>query len=260
MSQFRLFSFASAIAVSIALTSCGSNQTTNSSAPEANSSPATVAETTASEKNQDVDYMVSLGLMKGHLLVAKELLDEGQPELAEPHVGHPVEELYADVEGELSARNVPEFKTTLNQLHELVKSTPKDPKIVTQYEASIKAIDGAIAAIPETQRQSPQFVLEAIDGLLETAGEEYEAAIADGKFSELVEYQDSRGFVLYADTLYQSIAEPMSKENPKTKDAIAASFAELKKAWPSVNPPASPVMTPEQVSQLIGAIEKNSQP
>ena len=40
---------------------------------------------------KDVDYMAKLGLMKGHLIVAKELLDQQQPKQAEPHIGHPVE-------------------------------------------------------------------------------------------------------------------------------------------------------------------------
>ena len=46
---------------------------------------------------KDADYMVKLGLMKGHLFVAKELLDLKKPKDAEPHIGHPVEEIYTDV-------------------------------------------------------------------------------------------------------------------------------------------------------------------
>jgi len=38
--------------------------------------------------------------------------------------------------------------------------------------------------------------------MLKTA-EEYKAAIANNKFVELIEYQDSRGFVLYAEDLYK---------------------------------------------------------
>lgn len=142
MSKFYLFSLASISAILVALTGCNSSQTTSPSpSTSATQSPAVTTELTATTETKDADYMVSLGLMKGHLIVAKELLDQGKPDQAGPHVGHPVEEIYADVESELSARKVPEFKTTLNQLHELVKSAPKDPKLATQYEAAIKAID-----------------------------------------------------------------------------------------------------------------------
>ena len=60
---------------------------------------------------KDVDYMVKLGLMKGHLYVAKELLDQNQPKQAEPHIGHPVEEIYVDLEEQLNERKAKEFKT-----------------------------------------------------------------------------------------------------------------------------------------------------
>jgi len=41
--------------------------------------------------------------------------------------------------------------------------------------------------------------------MLKTAAEEYKAAIANNKFVELIEYQDSRGFVLCAEDLYKTL-------------------------------------------------------
>jgi hypothetical protein len=118
---------------------------------------------------KDIDYMVKLGLMKGHLFVAKELLDLNKPKDAEPHIGHPVEEIYTDVAEQLTERKVTEFKTTLITLEDLVKAGAKDnAKVTTNFKASMSAIDLAIAALPATQRQSPQFVLQVINGLLDT--------------------------------------------------------------------------------------------
>jgi hypothetical protein len=116
--------------------------------------------------------------MKGHLIVAKELMDARKLDEAEPHIGHPVEELYATVEPELKERNVPEFKSVLMQLHGSVKAKSDPSKMNPEYEAAMKAIDRAIAAIPATQLQDPTFVLAAINGVLATAQEEYSAAIA----------------------------------------------------------------------------------
>ena len=76
----------------------------------------TVQEVVLTGEAKDVDYMTKLGLMKGHLLVAQELLDLNQPKQAEPHIGHPVEEIYVDVEEQLNERKVKEFKTTLVSL------------------------------------------------------------------------------------------------------------------------------------------------
>ena len=74
---------------------------------------------------KDTDYMVKLGLMKGHLFVAKELLDLKKPKDAEPHIGHPVEEIYTDVADQLNERKVKEFKTTLITPRRLSKSWSK---------------------------------------------------------------------------------------------------------------------------------------
>ena len=219
----------------------------------------TIEDVVLTGEAKDVDYMTKLGLMKGHLVIAKELLDQQKPEQAEPHIGHPVEEIYVDVEEQLQERNVKEFKTTLIGLQDLVKSKPKDPQVKNNFEVSMQAVDGAIQGLPEQQRQSPEFVLQVVNGLLDAANSEYGAAIANGKVSAAIEYQDSRGFVNYADQLLNNVSDQMAKENPEAQKAIASSMTELKTAWPSAVPPAAPAKTPEQVSQLVKTIEQNAQ-
>ncbi len=219
----------------------------------------TIEDVVLTGEAKDVDYMVKLGLMKGHMLVAKELLDLKKPDQAEPHIGHPVEEIYVDVEDQLKERNVPEFKTMLIGLQNLVKSKPNDPQMGTQFGASMKAVDAAIAALPETQRQSSKFALKVINGLLDTANSEYQASIANGKIAATIEYQDSRGFVTYADTLRSNIAQPLTKENPETQKAIADTMTQLKAAWPSPIAPATPVVPADKVTQLVKTIEQDAQ-
>jgi Helix-hairpin-helix motif len=209
---------------------------------------------------KDADYMVKLGLMKGHLFVAKELLDLNKPKDAEPHIGHPVEEIYTDVAEQLTERKVKEFKTTLITLDDLVKAGAKDnAKVTTNFKASMQSIDTAIAALPATQRQSPPFVLQVINGLLDTANSEYGAAIADGKIKAAIEYQDSRGFVTYVEMLYQGIATKMAKDRPEEHKVITENLKQLKTVWPAAIPPATPVKTPTEVTKLIKAIEQSTQ-
>jgi DNA uptake protein ComE-like DNA-binding protein len=209
---------------------------------------------------KDADYMVKLGLMKGHLFVAKELLDLNKPKDAEPHIGHPVEEIYTDVADQLNERKVKEFKTTLITLEDLVKAGAKDnAKVTTNFKESMQSIDGAIAALPETQRKSPAFVLQVINGLLDTANSEYGAAITDGKIKAAIEYQDSRGFIVYADTLYQGIAATMAKDSPDEHKVIVENMKQLKTAWPAAIPPATPIKTVEEVGNLVKKIEQSTQ-
>ncbi|MEA5535050.1 hypothetical protein [Crocosphaera sp. XPORK-15E] len=253
MINFRYISPLLLVPFAITLTSCSQAEKTKDNAQ---SSPQEVVETDS--KNEDREYLTTLGLMKGHLFIAKQLIDQGKYAEAEPHIGHPVEELYGDIEEQLTKRNVKDFKSTLNQLHDGVKTNPKSDKIKGQYDTSIIAIDQAIAAVPADKLQSPETILPVINGLLKTANAEYEAAIANGKIVEVIEYQDSMGFLVYAEQLYQSIAKPMSEKYPEKNEVITTTLQELKTAWPSVNAPEKPVMTPEQVSELVTKIKDNS--
>ena len=218
-----------------------------------------VQEVVLTGEAKDVDYMSKLGLMKGHLLVARELLDQNQPKQAEPHIGHPVEEIYVDVEDQLNERKVKEFKTTLVSLQDLVKSNPKDSKVKTNFTSSVQAVDSAIAALPADQRSKPGFVLQVINELLDSANSEYGAAIANGKITAPIEYQDSRGFVFYANELYKGISSQVTQADPEAHKAIDTSFAELIKVWPSAIPPAKAVKIPNDVTKLVKTIEENSQ-
>jgi hypothetical protein len=217
----------------------------------------TIEEIVLTGEAKDLDYMVKLGLMKGHMYVAKELLDLGKPEQAEPHIGHPVEEIYADVEDQFNERGVADFKGLLIGLQDMVKAGAKNKtKVEQDFAASMNAIDGAIAKLPESQRKSPKFVLQSMAGLLETAKDEYDAAIADGKVKEAIEYQDSRGFVRYASELYQSVSANL---NPTAAGKMTKTLADLATAWPEPLPPQAPVKTPEQVAGLVKEVELAAQ-
>ncbi len=216
----------------------------------------TIEEIVLTGDAKDIDYMLKLGLMKGHMMVARELLDLKKPGQAEPHIGHPVEEIYADVEEQLKERNVKEFKTTLISLQDMVKAGAKDPaKTDAQFKLALNAIDGAIAILPETQRKNEKFVLQVITGLLDTAGSEYDAAIADGKVKEAIEYQDSRGFVMYAGELYTSIQPQVNQKSAPSAKRLATMLKELALAWPSPIPPATPTQSVESVTQQIKSVE-----
>jgi Helix-hairpin-helix motif len=217
----------------------------------------TIEEIVLTGEAKDLDYMVKLGLMKGHMMVAKELLDLGKPNQAEPHIGHPVEEIYADVEEQLNGRKVKEFKSVLISLQDLVKAGAKDKaKVEADFKAAVTAIDGAIAILPEAQRSDPKFVLQVLNGLLDTANSEYGAAISDGKIKEAIEYQDSRGFVVYSNELYRKIA---SKLKPESSSKIAADLKDLATAWPTALPPNVPVKTTDAVTKLVKGIEAEVQ-
>jgi Helix-hairpin-helix motif len=208
---------------------------------------------------KDVDYMTKLALMKGHMLVAGELLALGLPEQAEPHLGHPVEEIYVDIQEQLPDRQVAEFSDVLTKVQDLVQSKPSDPQVKASYDKAMTAIDKAIAALPTTQREDPAFTLQVINEMLDTAAAEYTAAISDGKISAPIEYQDSRGFVQYAkDTLLKSVQPKIAQKSASIATQIKTQIEQLYKAWPQPVPPATPVLTADKVVDQVKSIEKAS--
>jgi Helix-hairpin-helix motif len=210
---------------------------------------------------KDVDYLTKLGLMKGHMIVAGELLKLNLPDQAEPHLMHPVEEIYVDIQDQLSERNVPEFSNVLTKVQDLVASKPNDPQIQAAYDDAMTAIDKAIAALPADQLKKPSFVLQSVNEMLDTAAAEYTAAISNGKISAAIEYQDSRGFVAYAkNKLLKDIQPQLAQQNAGLDKDLLSKVETLYTAWPQPVPPQTPVKTVDQVVSQVKAIEQASAP
>jgi len=67
-------------------------------------------------------------------------------------------------------RKVPEFKSTLDELHDLSKSAPEKPEATAAFEKSVQSID-VIAAVRKSASVS-EFVLDVMNRMLKTAAEE----------------------------------------------------------------------------------------
>ena len=217
----------------------------------------TVEDIVLTGEAKDVDYLTKLGLMKGHMLIAGQLLKLNLPDQAEPHLGHPVEEIYVDIQEQLPERKVPEFSSSLTAVQDLVKSKPKDPKVATEYSSAMSGIDKAIAVLPANQIQSPEFVLQAMTEMLDTAASEYTAAISGGKITAAIEYQDSMGFVTYVkDTMFKSIEAKLTQQNAPLAKDLRSKLDNLSKAWTQPVPPNVPVVSADEVANQVKAIEQ----
>src|SRR3546814_632000 len=119
----------------------------------------------------------------------------------------------------------------------------------------MEKVSAAEEAVPEAERQSPAVVANVVIGLLRTAADEYEAAIVDGKFANVVEYQDSLGFVRTARRLIEERAEEIRSADADAYDAVVQQIAELEKVWPAVQPPDAPLSSAGEVSAKVSEIE-----
>jgi hypothetical protein len=212
-------------------------------------------EVSAVAVDPDRALATNLLLMKGHLRVGDALVRMGRWSEALPHFLHPIEELYGEVRDQLDQRDLPPFGDAL----ELLGRTVRRQGDLALYEQRLKEvsarIDAALQGVPEGRRQEPGFVAAVATDLLGTAAEEYGAAFEDDKLVNVVEYQDSLGFVQEAKALLEAHQARFTGEDAERLAEIRRHLAALEAAWPGVVPPEAPAMTPGEVLALASSIE-----
>ncbi|PSJ20611.1 hypothetical protein CVH10_16460 [Halomonas sp. ND22Bw] len=191
-------------------------------------------------------------MMKGHLTVARELYQEGESTAAQPHFGHPIHEHYDALEPAFEARGVEDVEPALQALIDETREGGEWGGHAEAYEAAFDAIDGALQTVDAELRDDVTFQSRVQLALLRQAMHEYEEAIDDGEFVNVVEYQDSFGFVQTAKALLEQHAELYDDE---TRETLLAAYDETLAAWPSAVAPASPVMTPGELSASLFKLE-----
>lgn len=201
-----------------------------------------------------------IALMRGHLLVGDELVALGRWEDALPHFLHPTEELYGAMERYIKLHKVTPFDRQLKQLAQAVKARNR-----AAYDQAAKVVDarltGALASFRRFMQGSPftSFTMRTVVEMLKVAASEYEAAIEGDRFSKPVEYQDSRGFVLYAERLITSQRRELETIDKAAADELLLIIAEIKPAWPGALPPDRPAMSVKDVAAKIEAFDKRAE-
>ena len=220
-------------ALLLGLTGCGDDP----APPAQQAPPAPQAPVQAALSDQD--YLVRLGLMRGHLLVGHELYGLNALDAARSHSKHPTDELYAGMEREFAARRTTGFADEL-QTHAQA-SLGEDGVAV---EAAYGALAAAIARAEAVVDVSPTMTVDVIVKLLREAAFEYGVGIIDGKLSNAHEYQDAYGFTQVA-LSWAGNAAPH-----EVFDHIAERIEALSDMWPGLMPPEE---VDQQAARLYGA-------
>ena len=187
-----------------------------------------------------VKFFRDMSLVRGHLFVGDELIKAGLWDDALPHFHHPVEELYASIGPKLKGQGLPQFDMALKALAQTVQA-----RNARAYANALKVVERRMDEADLGMRKfAVPFVLSRVStivAVLQSAAGEYAEAIENGKIGKPVEYQDSRGFVFYAERMLDSISKDLEKIDKAALAATRAAFAELKTAWPAPVPPSTPV-------------------
>ena len=237
------------------------------------------------ENYTDLDYIADLGLMQGHLIAAEELLNGGSPAQAQHHLYHPLEELYDLVEPTLKEQgiNTENFRKSLDELYDKARFEPYSQAREDKFSDAVANIRAAIEDFFKKNPQSPEFAEKVFDIILETSAEEYGAGIGRNcKIIAPIEYQDSYGFVKYVEEVVNENSKA-SWVSDATREKFQPIVKELLVAWSpgepfqgntnnnkpdcsvalsqkgnqsSVYPPQYPVMTGQQISNLVEKISR----
>lgn len=193
----------------------------------------------AANEADDAGFLFRLGLMEGHLIVGRELIEAGRPQLALPHFGHPVRELYDDIKDYMAEKKLPGFDTQLIALEALVAKSPAGAETAATYDQVIAAINRAREAAPASLRASVPARIRICADTLEAAAGEYGAAIEKGRIEALVEYHDSRGFLSYLD-------QELVRLDAQADDAGKALIARFKTVLTKAHEIVAPLIPPDR--------------
>lgn len=145
----------------------------------------------------DTDFLFRLGMMEGHLMIGHELLLHHHQALALPHYGHPVRELYGDIEDYLAKKHFPAFDGQLVALEAQATAAPDSPETEAQYQAVIATLRKARELAPASLRASLPEMIQICSDTIDAASGEYGEGIEQGRIASIVEYHDSKGYLDY---------------------------------------------------------------
>jgi len=200
------------------------------------------ADTTARAALGETDaYRLELLKLKGHLQVARALLQQRKPG-AGHHLQAPFEAIFRRIEPMLEARGAPLSRDTLAQLDRAADAPPQTA--LTLLDDAASAIDGSFAQ-PGPLR--PRSALALSRALLKAAVDLYARAVEDNAVNDLRAYQTGRGFVTQAEALVRHATGLSGRPGHET---LLGSVVLIRQAWPGVMPPPI-VFDPASVAQRL---------
>lgn len=179
----------------------------------------------------DVAFLARLGLIRGHLWAGHALYTEGLTEMAETHMKHPRDELYAGLVPAIRARGASPFDEALAALAEAVESGADR----TQVDGAWQAVDQAIRQIETSLETTTAPRLKAIAGIVTSAADEYAIGVVGGKIDNVHEYQDAWGFVQVAIQRLNDLTGANDAETEAIGKARRA-LSESQELWPELAP------------------------
>ena len=207
--------------------------------------------------NEDnADMMFKLGLLEGHLLVGRELIQADQLGLALPHFGHPVRELYDDISDSLKEREITGFDSELIALEALAAGMPTAPAMAAQFDKVMRILAAVHATVPAGLRDDERFMSGVLADVAETAASDFNESIQAGHITKPVEYHDSHGYLLYADRELARLQDRPGGKGSTRLQAMRALLAQMQGIVGPLMPSDTPARTVAEYRDLVARMRK----
>ena len=204
------------------------------------------------ENNDTAPILITLDLIRGHLISSLENAKIGDYTFAEQHAAHPLVEHYTQIKSQVQQANVqldPQLEAAFKQYQQQLETKAS----LTALEQSKAQIDAVLKEIQSTLVPSHVDVhSRALVGVVETAAAEYAESVKDGAFVAPIEYQDAFGFVRSATARFESIKPELDAETAQTTQTALATLAA---ALPTIKPPQAVVKPVAEVADAAESIK-----
>ena len=192
----------------------------------------------------DADFLEKLGLLEGHLLVGKRLLEAKQSRLAVPHFSHPIRELYTWLEPRILARRAPQFERELDAMEAYAEAgnTGSEGAFATAWESLMPKLRATRATVAPAHRASPRFMVDHVALMAFDVSDDYGESIERGRIVNVIEYHDSMGYLMYATALAKAEAAHPGAA-PAWAEVVGVLDELHDKVYPDLMPPSRPPMS-----------------
>jgi predicted regulator of amino acid metabolism with ACT domain len=212
-----------------------------------------VTNLTSSNTTKLVDFVSNIEQIRGHLEQAISNKQAGNNILVLAHTLHPIEEIYSNIEGQISDANSTLNQTlssNLNQLSQMANNSTPD-----QFNMQVQKVNGLlnqtvekVVPIENRNNDTVAFNLVIVADLLATAETEYKEAVENGTIKEIVEYQDAQGFVSRAQSIFEQTLPAMKPQE------LSGNIQNVKEFFSELNNTIDNKSNPEVINTSIRAI------
>jgi len=226
------------IVLSAALVACTSGETSQNVEAKTSDMQQSMHKAEGGHDMETLSVPFRLAFMSGHVQAGLSLYRAGEPEMAAPHLLHPVSETHQAERAGLDALGfTPDVFESVSEALEAGRPASEIEPDLLKAEANLKAM--AEAACGDKA--------DIIRFLMDTIVEEYTIAITDGVVSDPGEYQDAYGFAVVAKDHAMSLNDT----------ALIGEIESLLALWPSEAPiPPSNPTSAEQVTAKTGSVKR----